>query len=83
MSGIVVFIIVIRAWRLLGFGPWGLQLSGAAGASAKCKETRCGHAPKDLHYPTRDYAGHRGRGKVKKSFSISLNQCLQQLRGWN
>ncbi len=70
MFRILVFIVLIRAWRLLGFGPWGLQLSGAAGASAKWKKTQSGHAPQDLQYPTGNYAGHRGRGKTSLGVEV-------------
>ena len=70
---ILVFYILIRAWRLLGFGPWGLQLSGVAGASAKWTETQSENAPEDLQYPTGDHAGHRGRGETSQG--VKFSQC--------
>lgn len=77
---ILVFYVLIRARRLLGFGSWGLKLSGVAGASAKWTETQSENATKDLQYPTGDHAGHRGRGKtsqgVKHFHKINENSII-------
>lgn len=56
-----LFFFFIRARRLLGCGPWGLQLPGAAGTDTERNEAKRKLAPEDLQYPTGDLAGD-GRG---------------------
>lgn len=62
----------LRTRRLLGCGPWRLQLPGGAGTNTERTKTKCQLAPEDLSYPTGDLAGYRGRGKEWRQIMINV-----------